>query len=204
MNSVHPSFIQRKKEMGGECYHFVHLKEAIEIPASATADYEKVLPVLVQKTLAWWEKVKPDDKIGWTVEAAVSTGIFIKFPENEREYNRNPISFPPTLDATLLVGWERVKRGSIKDPKFEIAERLIGALKAHLTRDTWALFDDNAEDEYGLARWQPNSHRTVDKFTPYTGYYSTGNGDVVFSSRGEERDFTACSSECGYCGRCGY
>jgi hypothetical protein len=67
----------------------------------------------------------------------------------------------------------------------EIAECLIGALKTHLTRVTCANFADNAEDEYGLAGWLPN-HRRADKFTPYTGYYCTGNGDIVFSSRGEE------------------
>ena len=43
-----------------------------------------------------------------------------------------------------------------------------------------------------------------DMFTPETGYYMTGDGERVFAFRGEAPDFTACSQECGYCGRCSY
>jgi hypothetical protein len=43
-----------------------------------------------------------------------------------------------------------------------------------------------------------------DQFTPYTGYYTTGDGQPVFAYAGETEDYTACSSQCGYCGRCTY
>lgn len=43
-----------------------------------------------------------------------------------------------------------------------------------------------------------------EEFTPYTGIYYSGNGSSVFCFQGESRDYTACDSECGYCGRCGY
>jgi len=43
-----------------------------------------------------------------------------------------------------------------------------------------------------------------DQFTQHTGTYRTGDCDFNFCFKGEAPDFTACSSECGYCGRCGY
>jgi hypothetical protein len=43
-----------------------------------------------------------------------------------------------------------------------------------------------------------------DEFTPYSGYYATGNGGLTYAHKGEGVDMTACDSECGYCGRCQY
>ncbi len=43
-----------------------------------------------------------------------------------------------------------------------------------------------------------------EEFTPEDGWYHTGDGERVWACRGEQPDFTACSSECGYCGRCQY
>jgi hypothetical protein len=43
-----------------------------------------------------------------------------------------------------------------------------------------------------------------EEFTPYSGMYFTSDGHYVYCMQGEEPAFTACSSECGYCGRCIY
>ena len=50
----------------------------------------------------------------------------------------------------------------------------------------------------------PGSEEEEEPFTPHSGYYCTGNGDSVYMPEGSEQDFAACSSECGYCGRCIY
>ena len=76
-------------------------------------------------------------------------------------------------------------------------------------------FENNAYDDYDYYdRYDGGSRYRSDdddrdsydreEFTPYTGYYQTGDGDCVFAMQGESRDYTACGSDCGYCGRCGY
>lgn len=69
-------------------------------------------------------------------------------------------------------------------------------------------YDDSPEgyddvDDVGLDRHFYDDS-SEDMFTPETGYYMTGDGERVFAFRGEDPDFTACSQECGYCGRCSY
>lgn len=56
------------------------------------------------------------------------------------------------------------------------------------------------EYDYGYETYREEK----EEFTPYSGYYSTGNGDAVYAFEGEGPDHTACDSECGYCGRCSY
>jgi hypothetical protein len=57
-------------------------------------------------------------------------------------------------------------------------------------------YDDDDDRDCGWER--------EEDFTPHSGYYRTGNGDTVWAMQGEGPDYTACDSECGYCGRCSY
>ncbi|KAL7573402.1 hypothetical protein ACA910_006508 [Epithemia clementina (nom. ined.)] len=43
-----------------------------------------------------------------------------------------------------------------------------------------------------------------EEFTPTSGWYRTGDGDMVYAMAGECPDYAACGKECGYCGRCPY
>ncbi|GCA62447.1 hypothetical protein KIPB_003588 [Kipferlia bialata] len=60
------------------------------------------------------------------------------------------------------------------------------------------------ESDYGDYSRRESPSRGQDMFTEEDGMYQTGHGDWVYAMRGEMEDFTACSSQCGYCGRCSY
>lgn len=69
-------------------------------------------------------------------------------------------------------------------------------------------YDDDHDgydyNKYSHQYYDYSFDREEEPFTPYSGYYRTGDGDSVYCLQGEQPDFTACGSDCGYCGRCRY
>ena len=116
----------------------------------------------------------------------------------------NPISMPVKLDNTLTIGWQDRHYGNSADPKSEVAEKLFNIIdnSTYLKE----CIQDEAENNIASDLYDYNESDDEEpvQFTPYSGYYSTGQGDMVYAVQGEQPDYTACDSECGYCGRCQY
>lgn len=177
--------------MGGECFRYVKLKrtgsaEARLLPEPAKEFYAStVLPQLVQAVDSW----KGENVLSacWHVKADLSSGVHIRYaPEHGNRECSADIVCPPSLDETLSVGWQHLSYASIIDPKYAIAQTLMGILMRS-PRELLELLQDEEMDEVrndlcGL----PDTYGR-------------------FESDEEERDHTACSAEdCGYCGRCSY
>lgn len=116
-----------------------------------------------------------------------------------------PLCWPPgRLDSSVSVGWQHRRYESKIDPKVEIAEEVMGALqKSSISY----CFQEDQEDNIRAGLGGDCSDDDRDKsFTPHTGWYSAGPGNMVYAVAGEldEPDLTACGLECGYCGRCKY
>ncbi|CAE7495776.1 unnamed protein product [Symbiodinium natans] len=94
-------------------------------------------------------------------------------------------AFPDVFELTLADGI------SGYDDPFDDGADVFG----------WDGTSDEHDSEESLHGREDSSE---DMFTPEDGYYMTGQGDMVFAFRGEQRDFTACDKDCGYCGRCQY
>ena len=180
----------RSTDMGGECFRYVQLKRtdsagANMLPEPAKEIYAStVLPQLVQAVNSW----KGENVLSarWHVRADLSSGIHIRYAHRpgSRECSAD-IVCPPSLDKTLWVGWQHHRYASIIDPKYAIAQTLMGiVMRSPL--ELLQLLDDEEMDEVWKDLWLPESNDGYDNAR-------------------EERDYTACSAEdCGYCGRCPY
>lgn len=174
--------------MGGECFRYVTLMKsgsakAKVLPEPAKEMYTStVLPRLIQAVNSWkGEKVL---SACWHVRADLSSGINIRYePEPGRRECSADIVFPPSLDETLSVGWQHRNYASVIDPKYEVAQTLMGILM----KSPWELLkllDDNKMDEVA---------------NDLLGRPERDEND------GEWADYTACSTHgLGYCGRCPY
>lgn len=177
--------------MGGEWFHFVTFKRDALKTTADDLEYEKVFVLLVKTASDWWtKKMKTSEEkewSEWTFEASVLSGILVKSPPHKHDFFDNPICIPLVLDSTFNVGWQHRRYGSCLDPKFELAEQLIQILKQHLTADMMKrIFHDYEMFE---------EHEIF----PYRKIYTRQRS---FSE--DQRDFTACSSDCVYCGNCDY
>ena len=98
------------------------------------------------------------------------------------------------------VGMTHTSTEPCEDPPVESALLSFAAKEdVFPLMETIELHDEGDED---FLSFIIESDHNGDTFTPRSGMYLTGNGDSVYCTRGEGRDFTACDSECGYCGRC--
>lgn len=99
----------------------------VPVPDSIQSEYiTHVLPALVTITRDWWAQYHESDQSEWDVRASNDEGIYIDAPDDDPQ---DAICCPRWLnDATLLIGWQKYRNASIRDPKREIAEKLIEAL----------------------------------------------------------------------------
>ncbi|GAB9472295.1 hypothetical protein Gpo141_00009476 [Globisporangium polare] len=124
----------------------------VPVPDAIQSEYEAhVMPALVAITRDWWTQYAESDRSNWDVRASsdggADKGIYIDAPDDDPQ---DAICCPRWLnDATLLIGWQKYRNASIRDPKREIAEKLIEALlrsellAAHVDIEH---MDDVAED----------------------------------------------------------
>ena len=186
--------------MGGECYH--HLRGLENPSEKAVAAYRILFPSLVDIVREWWEQNARDN---WTVRFGEEEDIYIMPPSSR--YDFGPIVVPKELNDSLKIGWQHRRYGSVCDPLYGIAEKLMDGIKTHkvypkIRGSLCETEEDNIRDDLGYE--SDNDYGRGGQFTPTSGWYSTGEGDRVWCMEGEEPDYTACGSECGYCGRCQY
>jgi hypothetical protein len=177
--------------MGGNCFHYVSCSKK-KINKEITLEYSKIYEKLQVHVEKWWKNL--ESKNGWVMDVN-EKGIYIIDPIVEVE-----IIIPKELDDSLTIGWQHRRYGRVRDPKEQLAEELISILfEKFVLRD---YFDEIEVDE--IAQDLGLNDNDYQRFTPYSGMYMTGNGESVYCNEGEYEDYTACDSECGYCGRCPY
>jgi len=175
--------------------HYKFVKSSKLITEEACREYEQILLKSVEIVSDWWNSFAPVKKANWEVQASETDGIMIK---NSRGIYCDWI-LPAKLDDTFKFGWK-----SMGDPREEISEKIselidkTNFLSLCIEDEKYYERDYKEDDEYDDDDYK-------DGFTPYSGYYQTGEGDTVWCMEGESPDYTACSSDgCGYCGRCSY
>lgn len=145
-----------------------------------------VLPQLVQAVNSWKTEIS---LLGarWHVRADLASGIHIQYvPGPGSRECFHDIVCPSLLDEKLSVGWQHRSYASVIDPKYEIAQTLMGILMSS-PRELRELLRDEEMDEVA------------------NDLYDLPETSNQYESDGEQRDFAACSAEdCGYCGRCPY
>jgi hypothetical protein len=190
---VAEGFITSLISMGGEHYRYMRCTK--EPSEEYKAEYAKLFLSLAIAIQKWWQDRK--DQEGWEVEFDDDIRI------NSPGMNTNDIIIPKVLGNKLTVGWQDFSYGDEEDPKKELAETLMTILKnsRRLAEILVTEEEDNTDDLYDRDDYYQDE---PEPFTPSTGWYSTGDGDRVFCFEGGSPDYTACGSECGYCGRCQY
>lgn len=162
--------------------------------------YRTMFPSLVDLVKEWWEQNPLDD---WTVRFGEEEDIYIK-PPSVSGYDFHPIVVPKELNDSLSVGWQHRRYGSVRDPLYGIAEKLMHGIKTHAVYSKIRSILTETEEDNTRSDLYDRYDDENDEFTPSSGWYSTGQGDRVWCNVGEGPDYTACDSGCGYCGRCHY
>lgn len=177
--------------------HYKLMKPSQELTAEASQEYQQLLPQCVQIASDWWESLTVEKKKDWEFRANVADGVFIK---NLRGIHGDFV-WPPELDHSFKFGWHT---NIWIDPREKISKKLFELIDK--TKFLRLCFDDDEEwydDVLEDARDDEN-YNEGNIFTPVSGYYPTGDGNVVYCFQGTGEDYTACDRECGYCGRCDY
>eukprot|EP00121_Abeoforma_whisleri_P000402 Awhi_evm1s356 len=120
--------------MGGECYRYVRFLRNATPTKDGLLAYERLLPRLRQELEIWYDKECEDGREKeWICDLRPSNenlSLTLKVSPTHVKSDKLPgvIVLPKKLSTELDIGWQHRNYGSVEDPKYAIATKLMNML----------------------------------------------------------------------------
>lgn len=126
--------------MGGECYRYCRLKPNVAITEKEEQIYQELLSSIIIETKRWFADEKSEE-VEWMVEFDGLNAVELQV--KDREHLDGRIVIPKELNNTLNVGWQHRQYGTLYDPKYEIATKIMDLL---MNSDLSSIINEEEED----------------------------------------------------------
>jgi len=106
--------------MEGECYRFCSFKSKQALSVKEKSAYTGILFRIISEVQLWLRIQNPAK---WTVNFDGVNALELQ--AKDCEHFSRQIILPRELNNSLAVGWQHRRYGSVLDPNFEIADKII-------------------------------------------------------------------------------